>query len=57
VAALRTGNLDSFFLEHGNTGISDLVPTKASLSQQKAPALVATGALWVSVAFYPSRSP
>jgi hypothetical protein len=35
VTALRTGNLDSFFLEHGNRDFS-LVPTKISLGQQKA---------------------
>jgi hypothetical protein len=43
VTALRTGNLDSFFLEHGKQGFQIFVPTKVSLSQQKAPALVATG--------------
>ena len=43
VTALRTGNLDSFFLEHGKQGFQIFVPTKLSLSQQKVPALVATG--------------
>src|SRR6476660_1820056 len=35
VTALRTGDLDSFFLAHGKQGFQIFVPTKLSLSQQK----------------------